>query len=67
MHNLPTRYSHQSIRYSVVCTGNIRLMRDDLMNVENMDELKSWAFVLSFMIMLDGYMTGAFWIWILVL
>ena len=32
------------------------------MNVENVDESKSWAFVIYFMIMLDGYMTGAFWI-----
>jgi hypothetical protein len=28
------------------------------MNVGNVDELKSWAFVIYFMIMLDGYTTG---------
>jgi hypothetical protein len=37
-------------------------MRLDFMNVENVDELKSWAFVIYFMIMLHRYMTGAFWI-----
>lgn len=62
-YDLLTIYSHQSNRYSVVCTGNIWLMRLDIYEVEIEDESKSWAFVIHFMVMLGGHMAGAFWIY----